>query len=205
MGWQRDARKAITLQDWRSTTFCRSRMSCTRPPRLRNGWTTWHSARRLRRVRWSTKRSRRRCSWYRIYKGASWRSLPNLWSLQPHRKSPNRLFLPLQDTKYTSRKPVKPGIWDWMCRVQESLHVVPWPRDGSRLEDEPKDVRGSAGGPLSKLPRGSGGRGLGRRKLMVLRRCAAVMGQASEDKSGWSCTMRRSRQVSDHDNCTLAS
>ena len=81
MGWQRDARKAITLQDWRSTTFCRSRMSCTRPPRLRNGWTTWHSARRLRRVRWSTKRSRRRCSWYRIYKGASWRSLPNLWSV----------------------------------------------------------------------------------------------------------------------------
>ena len=121
-------------------------------------------------MRWSTKRLRRRCSWYRIYKGASWRLLPNLLSLQPHRKSPNRSLLPLQDTKYTSRKPVKPGIWDWMCQVQESRHVVPWPRDGSRLEDEREDVRGSAGGPRSKLPRGSGGRGLGRRKLMVPRR-----------------------------------
>ena len=60
--------------------------------------------------------------------------------------------------------------WDRMCRVQESLHVVPWPRDGSKLEDEREDVRGSAGGPRSKLPRGSGRRGLGRRKLMVLRR-----------------------------------
>ena len=40
----------------------------------------------------------------------------------------------------------------------------------SRLEDEREDVRGSADGPLSKLPRGSGGLGLGRRKLMVPRR-----------------------------------
>ena len=71
---------------------------------------------------------------------------------------------------YTSRKPVKPGIWDWMCLVQESRHVVPWPRDGPRLENEREDVRGSADGPQSKPPRGSGGRGLGRRKLMVLRR-----------------------------------
>ena len=120
--------------------------------------------------RWSAKRLRRRCSWYRIYKGASWRLLPNLLSLQPHRKSSNMSFLPLQETKYTSRKPVKPGIWDWMCQVQESRHVVPWPKDGSRLEDEREDVRGSAGGPRSKLPRDSGGRGLGRRKLMVPRR-----------------------------------
>ena len=44
--------------------------------------------------------------------------------------------------------------------------------NGPRLEDERKDVRGSAGGPRSKLLRGSGGRGLGRRKLMVLRRWA---------------------------------
>ena len=95
---------------------------------------------------------------------------PNLWSLQPHLKSPDRLFPLLQDMTYTSRKPVKPGIWDWMCLAQESRHVVPWPRDGPRLEDEREDVRGSAGGPRSKLPRGSGGRGLGRRKLMVLRR-----------------------------------
>ena len=48
--------------------------------------------------------------------------------------------------------------------------VVPWPRDGPRLEDEREDVRGSVDGPLSKLPRGSGGRGLGSRKLMVPRR-----------------------------------
>ena len=50
MGWQRDALRAITLQGWRSTTSCRSRTSCTRPPRLRNGWTIWHSARKLRRA-----------------------------------------------------------------------------------------------------------------------------------------------------------
>ena len=91
-GGGRDARKAITLQDWRSTTFCRNRMSCTRPPRLRNGWTIWHSARRLRRVRWSTKRWRRRCSWYRTYKRVSWRLPPNLWSLRPRLKSPDRLY-----------------------------------------------------------------------------------------------------------------
>ena len=50
---------------------------------LRNGWTIWHSARNLRRVRWSTRRSRRRCSWCRIYKGTNWRLLPSQWSLQP--------------------------------------------------------------------------------------------------------------------------
>ena len=87
-------------------------------PRLRNGWTTWHSARKLRRVRWSARRSRRRFSWYRIYKGACWRLLPSPWSLQPHRLSPNKSFLLLQNMTYTSRKPPKPGIWGWMCQVQ---------------------------------------------------------------------------------------
>ena len=57
-GWQWDALKATTLRDWRSSTSCRSRTSCTHPPRLHNGWMTWHSERRLRRVRWSTRRLR---------------------------------------------------------------------------------------------------------------------------------------------------
>ena len=34
---------------------------------------------------------------------------------------------------------------------------------------------------------------------------AAIVGQASEDQSGGSCTMRRSRQVFNHDNRTSPS
>ena len=49
MEWQRDALKATTLRDWRSTTSCRSRTSCIHPPRLRSGWMIWHSERKLRR------------------------------------------------------------------------------------------------------------------------------------------------------------
>ena len=76
---KRDALKATTLRDWRSTTFCRDRMSCIHPPRLRNGWMTLHSERNLRRARWSTRRLRRRCSWCGTYKRTSWRLLPSQW------------------------------------------------------------------------------------------------------------------------------
>ena len=61
-------------------------------------------------VRWSTRRSRRRCSWCGTYRRTSWRSLPNQWLLRPPRISPHRLFLFLQDMTYTSRKPAKTRI-----------------------------------------------------------------------------------------------
>ena len=127
---QRVALKATTLRDSRSTTSCRSRTSCTHPPRQRNGWMTWHSERSLRRARWSTKRWMRLCSWCGTCRKTSWRSLQSQWLLQQHRALPNRLCQLLQDMTYTSRKPVKPMIWVWMCPVQESQRVEPWPRDG---------------------------------------------------------------------------
>ena len=127
--WQRVALKATTLRDWRS---CRSRTSCTHPPRLRDGWMTWHSARKLRRVRWSIRRSRRLSSWCGICKRTNWRLRQRLWSSQLHQALPSRLSQRLQDVTYTPRKPVKPSIWAWTCPVQESLCVEPWPRDGRR-------------------------------------------------------------------------
>ena len=120
MGWRRDAHRAIRPRDWRSTTSSRIRTSHAHPPRLRNVWMTRHSARKLRRVRWSAKRLRRRCSWCRTHKGTNWRLLPSQWSLQPHRLSPNRLFYPLQDMTYTSRKPAKPRIWGWCVQRKKA-------------------------------------------------------------------------------------
>ena len=79
-----------------------------------------HSARKLRLVRWSAKRLWRRCSWCRTHKGTNWRLLPSQWSLQPHRLSPNRLFYPLQDMTYTSRKPAKPRIWGWCVQRKKA-------------------------------------------------------------------------------------
>ena len=102
------------------------------PPRLRNRWMTWHSERRLRRVRWSTRRLRRLFSWCGTCKRTNWRLRQNQWSLQPHQASPTRLCQLLQDMTYTFRKPVKPRIWAWTCPVQESQCVEPWPTDGPR-------------------------------------------------------------------------
>ena len=44
----------------------------------------WHSARNFRRVRWSARRSWRRCSWCRTYKGSNWRLLPSLFQVCAH-------------------------------------------------------------------------------------------------------------------------
>ena len=116
MVWQRDALKETTLRDWRSATSCRSRTSCTHPPRLRNWWMTWHSERSLRRVRWSTRRWRRLFSWCGTCKRTrtSWRLRQSQWSLQLHQALPSRLCQFLQDITYTSRKP---RIWAWTCPV----------------------------------------------------------------------------------------
>ena len=166
MVWQRVALKATTLRDWRSATSCRSRTSCTHPPRLRNGWMTWHSARKLHRVRWSTRRWRRVSSWCGTCKRTSWRLRQSQWSSQLHQALPSRLCQRLQDMTHTSRKPVKPSIWAWTCPVQESQCVEPRPRDGPRRGDERKDARGLASGPRSKPVHGDGERKHGCRKLM---------------------------------------
>ena len=146
---------AGSLRDWRS---CRSRTSCTHPPRLRNGWMTWHSARKLRRVRWSIRRWRRLSSWCGTCKRTSWRLRKSQWSLQLHQALPSRLSQRLQDVTYTPRKPVKPSIWAWTCPVQESQCVEPWPRDGPRRGDEREDARGLASGLRSKPVHGDGER-----------------------------------------------
>ena len=90
MDWPQDALRAITLRGWRSTTSCRSRMSFIHPPRLRSGWTTWHSERSLRRVRWSTRRRRRIFSWCGTFKRTRWRLRQSQRSLQLHRASSAR-------------------------------------------------------------------------------------------------------------------
>ena len=46
--------------------------------------------------------------------------------------TPNRLCQLLPDMTKTSRKPVKPRIWGWVCPVQESQCVEPCPSDGPR-------------------------------------------------------------------------
>ena len=133
-----------------------------------DGWMTWHSERNLRRVRWSTRRSRRRCSWC----GTKEDKLAVCFQVSGHcnhteYRQTGCFFLLLQDMTYTSRKPAKPRIWGWMCPMQErSQCVEPWPRDGPRREDEREGVRGLASGLRSKPVRAYGERELGRRKRM---------------------------------------
>ena len=170
MGWRRDARRVITLRDWRSTTSCRSRSSCTRPPRLRNVWTTWHSARKLRQVRWSARRSRRALQLVQDLQGnkLAFASKPVVIATTPLIAKQVVSSLARHDIHIQEASQARDLGLD-VSSARKPMRRTMAKRWAS-WEDEREGVRGSVCGLRSKPLRGSGERGLGRRKLMELRR-----------------------------------
>ena len=106
---------------------------------------------------------------------------------------------------HTSRKPAKRRIWGW-CVQRKKANATYHGQEtgqGGKTNEKVCEVRkvDFEASHCAALENG----GLCAESLWNCGDgCAAIVGQASEDQSGGSRTMRRSRQVFNHDNCTSA-